>query len=351
MTFGAPKRSIRKREWATLSKKDFLTDDDEAGMLAKFLATPYDSVHQWRKERRTTRFELAKRFPGLRPDQHQGNHTYEDDMKVLETEIHLMDVALSAMEPIRARVGRIEAKPLRHGSLAQTLSEVYDVYASELTKCGQPLTEPLLIDSIPGLVFNIAVDKGWLPYRLFRPRKNGIAKDFLSGWRRPLAMKKKGAAELFHSYTVPKGFGDWFKAHFENRAAYWRRASRREAPTSAQVEQPTSPSTSGILDERSAAKAHPTNVAALKKWRAALLKVYRDVTGQSEYSTYEMPGGSLRPHTIHKPEFRKWKRGALPSTPRTIRYEDWLIDEIQKSGGSEKLKSILPLRPTHSRQN
>jgi hypothetical protein len=144
-------------------------------------------------------------------------------MRTLETEIRLLDVALCAIGPIRTALDGINSRCLERPKLLDSLRDVYDLYASQLPKCGQPLTQPLLTDGIPVLVFTAAIDQEWIPYPLFRPQK-GAARDFLDGWRRPFRyrVKKKGLTERFGHYRTPNGFGAWFKGHLESRVAFWR---------------------------------------------------------------------------------------------------------------------------------
>jgi hypothetical protein len=223
----------------SLARKYYLTDADEARMLAKYLAMPYEDVHRQRRQKAETWREIKKKHPGLRPDESQGNHQYEFDMQVLEGEIRIIGLALPAIGPIRAGLERIHAK-WPDLPLLNSLGEVYDLCATELRRISQPLTEPLLKEGIPYLVFSLAVERDWIPYPLRLP-ETGPARDFLEGWGRrfPYKTKRQGMPSLesrpsrsedFGSYMVPKGFGAWFRGHLESRSAHWRaEASRQQA--------------------------------------------------------------------------------------------------------------------------
>ena len=213
----------------SLSKKYDFTDEEEARTLVHFLTTPLEVVQRWRRERGRDWSELKDQVKGLRPDEYQGNHPREYEVRILETQIRLMKVALSAIEPIRADLDRIHSmrleKPLHR------LWEVYDVYAGQLRKCGQPLSDSLLTEGIPALVFTAAIDNAWIPYPLVRP-KTGVAENFLEGSFDPSRYKrvpKRNLVERFADYSVTKGYGEWFKGHLEGRVAYWRvKAPKRQ---------------------------------------------------------------------------------------------------------------------------
>jgi hypothetical protein len=79
----------------SLAKKDYFTEEDEARMLVRYLTFPLEVVHRWRRERGRIWSQVKDRNPGLRPDEYHGNHPREYDVRNLETEIRLMETALS----------------------------------------------------------------------------------------------------------------------------------------------------------------------------------------------------------------------------------------------------------------
>lgn len=91
---------------------------------------------------------------------------------------------------------------------------------------------------------------------------------------------------------------------------------------------------------------------AESEWRVALFELYEQTTKKTAYSTYSMPAGKDRPHTLYKREFRQWKSGEMPDVPRATKFESWLMAQIRNTpGGAEKLRAILQMHPTHSRRS
>src|ERR1035441_6234879 len=85
---------------------------------------------------------------------------------------------------VRAGLLRIHSKRLERAKLLDCLRDVYDLSMSKLAKGGEPLTDSLLMDSIPVWVFRAAVDQKWIPYPLIRPI-TGVVGNLLEGWYNP----------------------------------------------------------------------------------------------------------------------------------------------------------------------
>jgi hypothetical protein len=196
----------------SLSKRYFFTAKDEAGMLLHYLGSPLETVSRWWNERRKEKFQAEQEFGKLSPD-----HEHR-----LEVEIRLMSVALRAGEPILAGLDLIHSTRLNF-SPTDCIQRAYDLCASELQKCGQSLTDPLLKRGLPDLVFTIAVEKDWIAYPL-RTAETGHNWDTLERWSDNSApeIPKTKLTERFAHYRVPDGYGAWFKSLVENRVDYWR---------------------------------------------------------------------------------------------------------------------------------
>jgi len=125
---------------------------------------------------------------------------------------------------IRKGLLRIHSKRLEGAKLLECLRKTYNLYAGELVKAGEPLTDALLTDSLPAWVFRAAIAQKWIPYPLIRPI-TGVVGNLLEGWYNPAGHKVVPQAELtetFGGYKVTKGFEARFKKKLESRIAYWR---------------------------------------------------------------------------------------------------------------------------------
>jgi hypothetical protein len=208
----------------SLSKKYYLTDTDEARMLAHFLLTPYDAVAIRRRERGVVWSEIKDQTPGLRPDDYRGNHPREYEMRKLETEIRLLELALRTIKPIEVGLNCIHLDRKQKSDVVHRLHQVYDLYATQLTRCGQPLAGPILTESLPILVFDTAITRDWIPYPLVRP-KTGGKREFLEDEYVPSLHQRVPdieLVELFADYRVTKGYGAWFRGLLEPRIVFWR---------------------------------------------------------------------------------------------------------------------------------
>lgn len=134
-------------------------------------------------------------------------------------------------ERVRAGLLRIHSKRLERAKLLDCLRDVYDLYASELAKGGEPLTDSLLMDSIPVWVFRAAVDQKWIPYPLIRPI-TGVVESLLEGWYNPShyeVVPHKELPETFGGCKVTKGYAAWFTRNLDSRIEYWRSAAKPRA--------------------------------------------------------------------------------------------------------------------------
>jgi hypothetical protein len=71
-----------------------ITVEDEAEQLGYYREVPLETLSTWLNERRIDWFDMKQQFPGLRPDENRENHPQEYKMKMIETEIRLMETAL-----------------------------------------------------------------------------------------------------------------------------------------------------------------------------------------------------------------------------------------------------------------
>jgi hypothetical protein len=97
----------------SLKKKYYLTEADEAGLFELYLVTPFEVLHRWRWELSVKWSDMKKEFPGLRPDEFQGNHPQEPEMRVLERTIRLAEISLDASDSVRTRLAPYSGGTLR----------------------------------------------------------------------------------------------------------------------------------------------------------------------------------------------------------------------------------------------
>jgi hypothetical protein len=124
---------------------------------------------------------------------------------------------------ILAGLLHVQSGHLEGVGLTECLRKAYDVYAEAVQRAGWPLTESLLIESIPAWVFQWGVARGWLPYPPHRhvPGRGNP----LEGRVIPSSFQPIPESELtvqFGCYKVT----DWYKAdvlkRLGSRIAHWQ---------------------------------------------------------------------------------------------------------------------------------
>jgi hypothetical protein len=74
------------------------TAEDEAKALTYYRSVPPEILSNWLNSRKADWFEAKQKFPGLRPDANGGNHPQEFRMRLIETQIRLIESALLESE-------------------------------------------------------------------------------------------------------------------------------------------------------------------------------------------------------------------------------------------------------------
>jgi hypothetical protein len=151
---------------------------------------------------------------------------------------------------MRAGLLRVHSRKLAGAKVPDCLREAYDVCASAFEEAGEPLTEELLTERIPAMVFGAAVEHKWEAYPPVRHRGRGaIVGSFLEGGYNPArdeVVPQTELTETFGGYRVMKGYEAAFKRRYlECRIVHWR----AEALTPAVAGGELPPSTDRITPE------------------------------------------------------------------------------------------------------
>jgi hypothetical protein len=130
-------------------------------------------------------------------------------------------------ERMRAGLLRVHSRKLAGAKVPDCLREAYDVCASAFEEAGEPLTEELLTERIPAMVFGAAVEHKWEAYPPVRHRGRGaIVGSFLEGGYNPArdeVVPQTELTETFGGYRVMKGCGAAFRRRYlECRIVHWR---------------------------------------------------------------------------------------------------------------------------------
>ena len=118
-------------------------------------------------------------------------------------------------------------------SLRECVGEAYDLFASQLVTTGIQLTDVVLQDGIPLLVFRSAIDYGFAPdFRrpliLRNPRLPAGSAD---RWRiGPDPYEDGDRLDIFDGREVAKGFEQFFRDQLSSRVAYWKAAAIEQEP-------------------------------------------------------------------------------------------------------------------------
>ena len=253
------------------------------------------------------------------------------------------------MEAVDAGWLRIQSKRLEGAKLTDCLRAAYDHHARLFAKAGEPLTEAVLNQKIPVLVFSGAIHYKWIPYPLIRPVGRRVAGNFLEGWydhsrTNYELVPEQGLTETFGGYKVTKGYEGQFKRILESRIAHWRaEALTREAeggfckPEEDQAtagnrdgganSQPAAVANGGNGTDRPETKAAPPGTGAvlqisgLKRWPDLTLKFTA-----RENLRITVDGKDRGLYTF-------WQLGfALPLSHRQVKAWDTLLELAEARG-------------------
>ena len=134
------------------------------------------------------------------------------------------------MEAVDAGWLKLEGERLGGHDLANCLRAAYDHHASLIIKGGRPLTEIVLSQQIPGLVFEGALHFGWIPYPLKR-RSDGKGVDGFPLVPRDAPgstcelVPESELTETYRGRKVTKGCERRFKLILLSQIEHWRIAA------------------------------------------------------------------------------------------------------------------------------
>jgi hypothetical protein len=126
---------------------------------------------------------------------------------------------------IRAGMLRVHSKRLASTKLWDCLNDAYDECAGAFDEAGEALTDELLTERVPAMVFDAALEHKWGLNPWHRPRGRAIVGSFLTGGYNPARYEQVPQLELtetFGGHKVTKGYRKSFNRKLGSRIAYWQ---------------------------------------------------------------------------------------------------------------------------------
>jgi hypothetical protein len=152
----------------------------------------------------------------------------------------------------------------------RSLRDTYDAVAETLFECGESLSDERLTESIPVLVFEIALEFGWVTRQ--QAERDSYHWSGATSYRNPPPIPDPAAA--LGGHKVQEVFKAWLLATLRGRIEHWRGFARKNSVIQpAQVATKTLQEPAPFADERSGEQPDPQREMALG---------YRDVAATAK---------------------------------------------------------------------
>jgi hypothetical protein len=163
---------------------------------------------------------------------------------------------------IKAALLRIKPHGPDNKDTETSLNEAYDVFARVLSQAGKPLSESLLKEGIPAMVFQWAVDRKWWvypPQRIRRGKREFIPDKYVSAYE---PIPEDELTVRFAGYKVTEDYKSRFMRVLEPAIAHWEAEALTSASEGGSPKAPRTNATEPRGDESAHMIAPPVNLSA-----------------------------------------------------------------------------------------
>jgi hypothetical protein len=249
----------------------------------------------------------------------------------------LPDLSTPEKQELEAALLKIGAKIFRSPERLDGWEEAYSAFAEAFQANGAKLSSCQVRLDLLNMLFNFALRTGWITHLIVvadtpelsditsPKRVDGKAYCAKPDHRGFVVVGKKQSVDWFHARIQP-AVTEW-----SVKAAEWQMkydALREQTLEMALTEPPESNTDTAVL------------VASRKAMLENYKKRFRDTETGKQYSDKRL--FTAKQHSMHKPEFYKWKNGLFPSSkPASISFERFLTGKahpIRRETKKEKTK-------------